>query len=359
MRSTWWENADTIGTFWVTHLIVDSFDGAWTVHAADMDGDGDQDVVGGAYYADDVAWFENTDDIGASWDRHDVDTGFDGAYSVQAFDIDGDGDMDILGAAALGDDVTWWENRAGTFMGHVIDGDCDGAVSAHASDLDGDGDADVLAASIQGDAINIYIREGTLWTGSALALSFDGAVAVSSADLDGDGDEDAMGAAMELGSVSWWDYSPTSGFLESSILNTRTDPIWGLLSWTALTPEGTSVSFQMRASDDAADMGDWSAILTTPGRLSDVLADGDSYLQYRALLSTSRPGVAPVLESVEMSWIPVAIWESGASCARRHFPVPRFAEPRRLGARDQVQPGRQHGREGVSLRHRGQDRMGG
>jgi hypothetical protein len=132
---------------------------------------------------------------------------------------------------------------------------------------------------------------------------------------------------MEQGAVSWWDHSPSSGFLESSILDTRTDPIWGLLSWTAVTPEGTSVSFQMRASDDATDMGDWSVILTTPGRLSDVLADGDSYLQYRALLSTSKPGAAPVLESVEMSWIPVAIGETGAPVPPGTFLYPVSPNP--------------------------------
>jgi len=323
----WWENADTIGTVWNKHVITDSFDGAWTLSPGDLDGDGDQDVAGGAYYADDVAWFENTDGAGVTWTRHDADTGFDGAYSVQTFDIDGDGDMDILGAGALGDDVTWWENRSGTLIGHVIDGNCDGAVSAHASDLDADGDVDVLAASIQGDAIHLYLRDGTSWTHTFLAMSFDGAVAVSSADLDADGDLDAIGAAMELGAVSWWDLNPSSGFLESSILDTRTDPIWGLLNWTAVTPEGTTVSFQMRASDDAAEMGDWSAILTAPGRLSDVLADGDSYLQYRALLSTSRPGLAPVLESVEMSWIPVAIGETGAPVPPGSFLCPVSPNP--------------------------------
>ena len=47
-------------------------------------------------------------DIG--WTKHTVDWAFDGAYSVYAADVDGDGDMDILGAASNADDITWWES---------------------------------------------------------------------------------------------------------------------------------------------------------------------------------------------------------------------------------------------------------
>ena len=33
-----------------------------------------------------------------------------GASSVHAADVDGDGDIDVLGAAYLADGITWWEN---------------------------------------------------------------------------------------------------------------------------------------------------------------------------------------------------------------------------------------------------------
>jgi len=152
-------------------------------------------------------------------------------------------------------------------------------------------------------------------------------VAVNAADLDGDGDQDAIGVAMLQNAVSWWAGSPSAGFLESSILDTRTDPIWGLLNWTAVTPAGTAVSFQVRASDNSADMGDWSAAITAPGRLSDILTDGDSFLQYRALLQTSVPGIVPVLQSVDMSWVTVAIGESGAPVPPGTFLYPVSPNP--------------------------------
>ena len=53
---------------------------------------------------------------------------FDGAHSVYATDMDGDGDMDVLGAACFADDITWWENDGSeSFTRHTIDGDFDGA----------------------------------------------------------------------------------------------------------------------------------------------------------------------------------------------------------------------------------------
>jgi len=33
-----------------------------------------------------------------------------GAVSVYAADMDGDGDMDVLGAAIDADDIIWWES---------------------------------------------------------------------------------------------------------------------------------------------------------------------------------------------------------------------------------------------------------
>ena len=66
------------------------------VRAADIDGDGDMDVLGAARTADDIAWWENADGAGTSWNFHIVDATFNGAVSVGAADIDGDGTADYV-----------------------------------------------------------------------------------------------------------------------------------------------------------------------------------------------------------------------------------------------------------------------
>jgi hypothetical protein len=75
-----------------------------------MDNDGDADVLGAAHSDDDITWWENATGDGTSWTEHTIDGSFNGAHSVHAADVDGDGDQDVLGAATYGDDITWWEN---------------------------------------------------------------------------------------------------------------------------------------------------------------------------------------------------------------------------------------------------------
>ena len=78
-----------------------------------------------------------------------VSTNADGAASVYATDLDGDGDADVLSASHLGDKIAWYENIGGGSFGpqQVITTNADDARSVYATDLDGDGDADVLSAS--------------------------------------------------------------------------------------------------------------------------------------------------------------------------------------------------------------------
>jgi len=73
-----------------------------------MDNDGDMDVLGAAGVADDITWWEN--DGSESFTKRTIDGDFDTAQTVFATDLDGDGDIDVLGAAQAADDITWWEN---------------------------------------------------------------------------------------------------------------------------------------------------------------------------------------------------------------------------------------------------------
>ncbi len=310
-----WENTDGLGQEWEQHVAGSSFDGSWTLSPGDYDGDGDLDIAAGAFYADDVAWFENADAQGASWVRHDIDTDFDGVYFIHSLDIDADGDLDLFGAAAVADAVVWWENRSGVFEKHFVDEALDGAVCVHGCDIDNDGDGDVLATSNSTNAVILYLNDAGTWTKNLLSTTFGGAFAVSAGDMDSDGDLDPVGAAMTGDAVAWWDRSPGIGALESSILYTGCDPMWGTIDWTAETPAGTMVAFQVRASDDYTAMGDWSVVLTGPCRLSDHLADSSSYVQYRVLLNSDRPGDTPILERVEISWVSTGLSEG-------YIPVP-------------------------------------
>ena len=64
--------------------------GANTVHTADVDGDGDMDVLSASFNDDKIAWYEN--DGSESFTEHAISTSAWGAWSVYAVDVDGDGD---------------------------------------------------------------------------------------------------------------------------------------------------------------------------------------------------------------------------------------------------------------------------
>jgi len=306
----YWENADGSGTSWYERTVDGDFAGAISVYSEDIDGDGDMDVLGAAYLDDDIAWWENDNGSGTAWSKHIIYGNFDYASSVCSEDIDGDGDMDVLGAALTGR-ITWWENigSATVWWERNIVSDFNGARSVHSADMDGDGDMDVLAAASLDDDITWWENldgSGTSWTEHVVDGNFNGAWSVHPEDLNGDGDMDVLGAAVNAHDIAWWDLTPT-GWLESSIYDIQQDPDWDYLEWNCQTPSGTSVSFQVRASDDHTAMGAWSDTLLIPSLLQGILADGDQYVQYRVILETSNPNITPVLFDLMLSWDPMGI----------------------------------------------------
>ncbi|MBD3369598.1 T9SS type A sorting domain-containing protein [Candidatus Fermentibacteria bacterium] len=309
-RVVWWENADGAGGSWVEHTIEQVFGGPLYVHSSDIDGDGDLDVLASTDAGDDLTWWENADGAGTFWVKHRVDENYyDYAVCLSTDDVDGDGDMDILGADYGDWAIKWWENLDGvgtSWLEHTVDDRFDGAYSVRTADFDGDGDVDVLGAGYGADEVAWWENIdsiGTTWMKHQIAELFYNA-STCCADIDGNGNPDAVGAANYTGYVNWWDLSQRcpSGSVESSILDARCSPDWENLYWSCSEPESTSIAFQVRASSDPDNMGPWSDTLAAPCGLEGILEDGDSLLQYRAILETSDTEVTPRLFDVAVIW---------------------------------------------------------
>jgi hypothetical protein len=124
----------------------------------------------------------------------------------------------------------------------------------------------------------------------------------------------ARSAANEL-PLSGTDDYVLEGFAFSSILNTQCNPDWGAILWSAATPSGTVVQFNVRASDVYWEMGDWSDTITSPQALAGYVDDGAQYFQYRAFLGTGNAAVTPSLNEITISWNPILGVEDGSTPA--------------------------------------------
>ena len=106
----WYENTDGLGSFGPPQVISILTDGATSVFAADLDGDGDQDVLSSSDQDDKIAWYEN-DGLGNFGPQLIITTLADEASWVFATDIDGDGDPDVLSSSRADDKIAWYENE--------------------------------------------------------------------------------------------------------------------------------------------------------------------------------------------------------------------------------------------------------
>ncbi|MEO7426125.1 MAG: VCBS repeat-containing protein [Fibrobacteria bacterium] len=101
-RVAWFANPDGKGLRWERHLVKDSVDGQdfHSMILADFDGDGDPDLFSaGSSSSEGVPkayLWENLDGHGGQWEEHVILEGPLRIHDATVADLDGDGDLDIL-----------------------------------------------------------------------------------------------------------------------------------------------------------------------------------------------------------------------------------------------------------------------
>ena len=175
-----------------------------TVISFDVDGDDDNDIV--VLDSTGIYLFTNDDGLGTSWTQSSIDAAFPSSASTfeitppQLFaeDVDGDGNVDILGLSNDLDEIAWWKNNGdgSTWTKEVIASNFTNAQSFSTSDLDLDGDIDVVGSTTAGNIIWWENNgDGTSWTATnirdASAANFE-FTSITTADLDGSGSDDIV-----------------------------------------------------------------------------------------------------------------------------------------------------------------------
>ena len=216
------------GLFSSGHAVAVSGNGLYSLVAADVDGDGDMDVLSATAIDFKVTWYEN--DGNQNYTTHVISTTANGVQSVFAADVDGDGDTDVLSASDVNRKIAWYENDGSqNFTERIITTSALGVNSVFVADVDGDGDIDVLSAGIDGK-IAWYRNDGNqVFTAQTVTLTATGAHSVFAADVDGDGDMDVLSASYTNDRIAWYENDGNQVFAAHTV-STTVDGAWSVFA---------------------------------------------------------------------------------------------------------------------------------
>lgn len=114
-KLAWYEQPESLVEPWPERMIANDIVGPMSVGVADLDRDGDADVVVGEHNLTRPAdarllVFENADGLGLTWRAHEIHVGDEHHDGAEIVDIDSDGDLDILSIGWSHDRVVLYEN---------------------------------------------------------------------------------------------------------------------------------------------------------------------------------------------------------------------------------------------------------
>ncbi len=254
-------------------LAENTFNQGEIIHA-DVDGDGDMDILTSSDVNNTILWYENTgcdfqeQTISSSLSRYtaievtDVNTdgqidilvngnpkrislytnqtpgvysesivsengGTELAYGLHASDMDNDGDLDLLSTSIDDDKIAWYENTGNKTFSYqrIISTQTEKPKSVATADFDGDGDMDVVSAFETGNTIKWFKQESDLTFSGAINLggSVVEATSVYAADLDNDGYVDILSSSYEDKKIAWYPNNGNGTFGWQNVLSVTAD----------------------------------------------------------------------------------------------------------------------------------------
>jgi len=177
----WYENQISDGSgFGGAQTIASNVSNLTALEVADLNGGAPDVVIGYGTNPFTLAWFENTDDAGTFSSENEIDGDVGGELSdINAAPVDGDADQDLT-LASRGfnfDGLAWYENQIGEGSGFGTQNEITTAIESpqavYAADVNGDSQPDLLSASRGDDTVSWFENTGGAFTSQQVIATYD------------------------------------------------------------------------------------------------------------------------------------------------------------------------------------------
>ena len=214
----WFENTEQDTRFIERTLIEvpQAVGQGMNVAAGDFNADGKKDIVLVDESTSSVSWFENGGDLALFSSEQTIRIDTVGGRDIEPWDVDSDGDIDLVVAVWHGKGIVWYDNvdaRGSFTRQHRIS--LDASLNIGIVDVDGDAQLDLVSQSV--DALTWFEQSPddiTFQRKDVLLTDFD---RFRFADIDGDGMSDLV---YQSGNKIAWrrNLSPAGRFGQDNIL---------------------------------------------------------------------------------------------------------------------------------------------
>jgi hypothetical protein len=188
---------------WTKSVVSISMQFTTDMQLADIDGDGDLDIIVPEEKKGQICWFENprpSGDVHKMWPCHLVGYQGDVTHDVEIADMNGDGKLDIVTRRPT---IVWFQNNPDSFTPVPIKTSRDNGEGTALADVNGDGRIDIIQ--------NGYWLENPIeplhesWVKHVISQELPAQLSVAAVDINGDETTDVVFAPAEsTGRICWY-----------------------------------------------------------------------------------------------------------------------------------------------------------